>query len=378
MKNDNPLCRLRAAGQSAWLDFITRDLVRSGKLRELIEENCICGMTTNPTIFEKAIAGSSEYDTALTEAMKTCAGKIEVYRQLLIDDVTEAARLFEPLHEESGGRDGYVSIEVSPEYARDASKTIAEAIELDSEANHRPNILIKVPGTLEGLEAIRELTSRGLSINVTLLFSAEQYLKAADAFLAGLEDRAGRGEPVDSIFSVASLFLSRIDTAADAWIDEALAAGKGPAEDLKSLRGTLAIATAVETLEAQKHILHGPRWAALEKAGAWGQKLLWASTGTKDQAYSDVKYVEELIEPDTVNTMPLATIEAFADHGRVDRLSRPQPDEAERRLRRARDLGLNMDDLYDELQREGVEKFTVSYARLLDLIEEKCGGTAAA
>ena len=378
--NDNGLCRLRAAGQSAWLDFITRELVRSGRLQEMIEDDCICGLTTNPTIFQKAVSGSADYDDDISRAARDGVDTEELYHRLILDDALEACRALFPLFQLSRGADGFVSVEVSPERARDAVGTVREAIELVDEAQCQPNLMIKVPGTVEGLEAIRKLTAKGININVTLIFSPAQYATVAQTFMSGLEDRAAAGKPIDSISSVASVFISRIDTAIDKTIDARLAEDPGGAASVRlaELRGRLAIDTAQEAYRANRRLYTGERWRKLAELGARPQRLLWGSTGTKDPAYSDVKYVEELIGPETVNTMPLATLEAFADHGRVEPTLGRDLDAVDTDLAAASDLGIDLGAVYNVLLEEGIEKFSDSYRQLLDLLEEKRHGLKAA
>ena len=378
--NDNGPCRLKSAGQSVWLDFITRELVRSGRLQELIEDDCIRGLTTNPTIFQKAVSGSADYDDDIRRAALEGIDTEELYHRLILDDALTACRALFPLFQLSRGADGFVSVEVSPERARDAAGTAREAVELVEEAQCQPNLMIKVPGTAEGLEAIRKLTAEGFHINVTLIFSPVQYTAIAETFMSGLEDRAAAGRPIDSIKSVASFFISRIDTAVDKSIDARLAedpGGTGSAR-LAELRGRLGVATAQEAYRINRRLYAGERWRRLAELGARSQRLLWGSTGTKDPAYSDVKYVEELVGPETVNTMPLPTLEAFADHGRVEPTLGRDLEAVDADLKAARDLGVDLGAVYDELLEEGIEKFSASYRQLLDLLDEKRHGLSAA
>lgn len=378
--NDNELCRLKSAGQSVWLDFITRELVRSGRLQELIEDDCVCGLTTNPTIFQKAVSGSADYDDDIRRAALEGTNTEELYHHLILDDALTACRALYPLFQLSRGADGFVSVEVSPERARDAAGTVQEAVELVDEAQCQPNLMIKVPGTAEGLEAIRKLTTEGFHINVTLIFSTVQYLAIAETFISGLEDRVAAGRPIDSINSVASFFISRIDTAVDKSIDVRLAEDPGGAGSarLAELRGRLGVATAQEAYRINRRLYGGERWRRLAELGARPQRLLWGSTGTKDPAYSDVKYVEELIGPETVNTMPLRTLEAFADHGRVEPTLGRDLEAVDADLKAARDLGIDLGAVYDALLEEGIEKFSASYRQLLDLLDEKRHGLSAA
>lgn len=374
---DNPLCRLGAAGQSVWLDFITRDLVRSGRLAELVENDCVSGMTVNPTIFEQAVDGSDAYDEEIGRLARDNTSTVEVYHRLMTADVREALRLLRPVYDRTQARDGYVSMEVAPEYAHAADPTIKEARELAGEAGGEPNLMIKVPGTVEGHEAIRRLTADGFNINVTLLFSADQYLPVAEAYMAGLEERAARGLPVANIVSVASLFVSRIDTMVDQKLDRLANEGDADqAEKAGRLRGAAGTATAELTYRAYRDLLAGDRWKALAAKGARAQRVLWASTGAKDPAFADVKYVEELISPDTINTMPLKTLEAFRDHGRVEAALDLSVDKAGPRLAELGSL-IDMHDVYRRLQAEGIEKFGESYKHLFAVLETKCRMSAA-
>ncbi len=377
---DNGLCRLRSVGQSVWLDFITRELVRSGRLQEMIDDDCVCGLTTNPTIFEKAVSGSADYDDDIRRLAQEGTDTQELYHHLILDDVVEACKALYPLYELSGGADGFVSVEVSPERARDGAATVREAIELASEARSQPNLMIKVPGTTEGLGAVRELIAAGFNVNVTLIFSPVQYGAVAEAFMSGLEDRAAAGKPIDSISSVASFFISRIDAAVDKLIDSLLIEDPGGPDSVRllELRGRLGVATGREAYRVNRSLYAGERWQRLSELGARPQRLLWASTGTKDPTYSDVKYIEELIGPETVNTMPLATLRAFADHGRVEPTLGRHLEEIDAQLRAAQGFGIDLGAVYDGLLEEGIEKFSASYRQLLGLLDEKRQGLSAA
>src|ERR1700729_1132278 len=313
----NPLKELLNYGQSMWLDYIRRDLFTTGRLKQMIANDGLRGMTSNPAIFEKAIADSSLYD----DVLKSLASRKDLdatgrYEQLAIRDIQDAADTLRPVYDESNFRDGYVSLEVSPYLARKTKETIAEAQRL-WKAVKRDNVMIKVPGTAEGLPAIRQLIGEGININVTLLFAQDVYEKVAAAYIAGLEDLAARGGDLKKMASVASFFISRIDSLVDSKIEDKLKSTTDPKQQalLKSLLGKVAIANGKLTYASYQKIFSGPRWDALAAKGAQTQRVLWASTSTKNPAYRDVLYVEELIGPDTVNTMPPATIDAFRDHG---------------------------------------------------------------
>jgi transaldolase len=354
------LTSLQDAGVSIWLDTLSRELLETGEFARLIDEDRVTGATSNPTIFAKAITGSDRYDGQLRElAGSGVADLREAFFALALDDVRAAAEALRPAHERSGGRDGFVSFECTPDLADDTQATIEQAIDL-WERLGADNVMIKVPATEAGLPAVEELTRRGVNVNITLLFAVERYEEVIDAYLRGLEARAAANEPLDHIASVASFFVSRIDAKADA-----LLAPDSP------LRGRVAIANARIAYQRYLAAFAGERWAALRQAGARSQRPLWASTGTKDPAYSDVLYVEQLIGPDVVNTMPEATLRAFADHGRVARTLDADPGEAEQTLGAARDAGVHLDRITAELTREGVEAFCASYRQLLDRIQSK-------
>ena len=360
------LDRLTDAGVSIWLDTLSRDLLESGAFRELVDDFAVSGATSNPTIFDKAL-GSESYDEQLRDL--TSAGTTdpqELFFALALQDVRDAARVLEPIHRRTAGRDGFVSFECSPDLADDAAATVGQALELWHRL-HLPNVLIKVPATAAGVIAIEELTAAGVNVNVTLLFSLRRYEEVIEAYLRGLERRLAAGRPVDGIRSVASFFVSRVDAKADAAL---------PASS--PLRGQVAIANAQLAYGRYEGRFAGPRWDALAAAGAKPQRPLWASTGTKDPSYSDVLYVEGLVAPDVINTMPEATLRAFADHGEVRAAGRPDLDEAERVLREAAAEGVDLDSVTQELEREGVEAFCDSYRELLGLIEgrskDRAGG----
>lgn len=366
----NPLLRLRAIGQSVWLDYIQRDLIENGGLERLIREDGLAGVTSNPAIFEKAITSGPEYVVPIRELARRGLPAAALYEALTLEDIMRAADLFRPLYEETQGGDGFVSIEVSPHLARDTSATIAEAQHLWA-ALGRPNVMIKVPATRAGLPAIRILVAAGVNINVTLLFSVTRYREVAEAYLTGLEDRARTGAPLGCVASVASFFLSRIDTLVDERLDQ-LGAGEAQA-----LRGQAAVASARLAYQAYKGIEAETRWQALARQGARTQRLLWASTGTKDPAYSDVKYVEPLIGPDTVNTLPLETVAAYRDHGNPARRLEEELSAARALPERLAALGIELDAVGEELERQGVQKFIEPYERLLVTLTRRARELAA-
>ncbi|PPE73743.1 transaldolase [Solimonas fluminis] len=351
-------------GQSVWLDYIRRDLLESGGLRKLIVEDGLLGLTSNPAIFEKAIGGSADYDRALQALV---AGGLRdpaaLFERLAIEDIQQAADIFRPVWEASGGVDGYVSLEVAPGLAYDTAGTLADARRLWA-AVGRPNLMIKVPGTAEGAAAIRQLIAEGLNVNVTLLFSRPAYRAVAEAYLAGLEARRAAGGPIERIASVASFFISRIDTAMDAEI----AARGGEA---LALTGKVAIANAKLAYEDYRALSASPRWQALAAQGARPQRLLWASTGTKNPAYRDVLYVEELIGPDTVDTIPPATMDAFRDHGRPRRSLDEGTAEAAAVIAAVARLDLPLDAITTRLVAEGVKLFVDAHDQLLAAVARK-------
>ena len=351
---------LHDAGVSIWLDTLSRGLLETGEFARLIDEDAVTGATSNPTIFANAIMGSDRYDDQLHDLAGSGVTDLrEAFFALALDDVRTAADALRPAYERSGGRDGFVSFECTPDLADDAGATIGQALDL-WERLAAANVMIKVPATEAGLPAIEELTRRGVNVNVTLLFAVERYEQVIDAYLRGLEARTAAGQPLDTIASVASFFVSRIDVKADAVLDRD-----------SPLRGRVAIANARIAYQRYLTWFAGERWEALRRVGARSQLPLWASTGTKDPAYSDVLYVEQLIGPDVVNTMPEATLRAFADHGRVARTLDADPGEAERTLDAARAAGVDLERVTAELTREGVQAFCASYRQLLDRIQSK-------
>jgi transaldolase len=350
----NRLQRLHDAGVSIWLDMLSRDLLDGGGFARLVEACAVTGATSNPTIFAKAIAGSDRYDDPLRAAVAAgVRDPRELFFLLALEDVGRAADVLRPAFAASAGRDGFVSFQCTPDLAGDAEGMVEQGLALWARLA-RPNVMIKVPATDAGVPAIEELTARGVNVNVTLLFSAGRYAQVVDAHLAGLERRVAAGEPVDRQASVASFFVSRVDTVAD---------GLLPAGS--DLRGEVAIANAGLAYARWRAVLHGERWLALERAGARPQRPLWASTGTKDPTASDVRYVERLIAPGVVNTMPEATLRAFADHGGVGPPMDAGPDQAEAILGRAEDAGLDLAAIGARLERDGVRAFRADYDELL-------------
>jgi transaldolase len=356
----NRLQRLHDAGVSIWLDTLSRELLESGEFSTLIAEFAVTGATSNPTIFAKAITGSDDYDDQVHAAVASGVREPqELFFRLALDDVRRAADLLRPTYEKTGGRDGFVSFECTPDLADDTQATITQALELWDRLA-RPNVMIKVPATEAGVPAIEELTARGININVTLLFSLERYEQVIDAYLAGLERRTAAGQPVATIASVASFFVSRVDTKVDPLL---------PAES--DLRGRAAIANAQRAYARYRERFADERWLALQDAGAQTQRPLWASTGTKDPSYSDVLYVESLIGPDVINTMPDATLRAFADHGDATPSLNAEAPAATEILRRLEETGIDLGAITAELEREGVRSFCDSYHQLLDCVESK-------
>jgi transaldolase/glucose-6-phosphate isomerase len=369
-KATNPLKELLNYGQSMWLDYIRRDLFTTGKLKHLIDEDGLRGMTSNPAIFEKAIADSSLYD----DMLKSLASRSDLdttarYEQVAIRDIQDAADALRPVYDSSKFRDGYVSLEVSPYLARKTQETIDEARRLWKTVG-RDNVMIKIPGTAEGLPAIRQTISEGININVTLLFAQEVYEKVADAYIAGLEDLAAKGGSLKKEASVASFFISRIDTLIDSMINDRLKSESDSAEQalLKSLSGKVAIANGKLTYQRYQSIFSGPRWQALAAKGAQTQRVLWASTSTKNPEYRDVMYVEELIGPDTVDTMPPATIDAFRDHGRLRNSLTEDLPGAKKVMDDLAKAGISMKQVTDKLTDDGVKLFADAFDKLLSAV----------
>jgi transaldolase len=367
---ENPLLKLRSFGQSIWLDYIRRRMLVSGELGRLIEEDGLAGVTSNPSIFEKAIAESDDYDDAIRSLARAGKNAGEIYEELAVEDIRLTADLFRPLYDRVEGRDGFVSLEVSPRLARDTAGTVLEARHLWARVN-RPNVLIKVPGTLEGLTAIRQLISEGINVNVTLLFGLPRYQAVAEAYIAGLEERTASGLPLDRLSSVASFFLSRIDVLIDPLLEKRLQEGGRLAGTASMLRGEVAIASAKTAYQLYKEIHDTARFHKLAARGARPQRVLWASTSSKNPDYSDVKYVEALIGPDTINTIPLETLAAYRDHGNPALRLEIDPDEAMRVLKRLPETGIDLDKVTMQLENEGIEKFVKPYEKLMQTLERK-------
>jgi transaldolase/glucose-6-phosphate isomerase len=357
----NSLQRLVEAGQSIWLDYLRRSLITGGGLKELIDKDAVGGLTSNPTIFGRAIAGSTDYDEGIRElAADGRSSPRDVFYELALEDIAMAADVFKGVYDRTRGRDGFVSFELEPAVAHDTEASIKAARAL-VERIPRPNVMIKVPGTLAGVPAVEELTAAGVNVNITLLFSVDMYERVAHAYIAGLERRLEAGKPLDSVASVASFFVSRVDSAVDALLEEG-----------SPLAGRVAIANAKVAYKRFGEIFSGPHWQRLAAAGARVQRPLWASTGTKNPAYSDVLYVEELVGPDTVNTMPEATLDAFRNHGRVrPRAAEEGLEEAESTLARVSETGIDLDEISDRLVEDGIAAFTSDFTKLLARIESK-------
>ena len=367
---ENRLQRLHDAGQSIWLDFIDRSILRNGDLARRIREDALTGMTSNPTIFEKALAEGHAYDDQLAAAPAGLTS-MELFELVETTDVRDACDIFKPVYDRTNGDDGYVSIEVSPGAANDASATVAEAQRLWATVD-RPNVMIKVPGTEEGAHAVRLLTAAGINVNITLLFAIDAHRRVIEAYMAGLEDRLRVGKPIDRLASVASFFVSRVDSEVDKRLDTLAAAATGVQRDeILALRGKAAVANAQLAYKLFREEFSSPRWAPLKAAGARLQRPLWASTSTKNPAYRDVMYVENLIGPDTVNTMPPATIEAFRDHGNVARTVDADLDQARAELSALEGIGVSMQDVTAQLLRDGLTSFEKSFTTLLGGIETK-------
>ena len=367
-------------GQSIWYDNISRSLVTSGELRRLVDEG-LRGMTSNPTIFDKAISGSADYDAQLREILAASPGAptAEIIQSLMVKDIQMAADVLKAAYDRTGGEDGYVSVEVTPTKARDTQATGAEVRQLASRIDRR-NVMVKIPATKEGLPAITRATSEGYNINVTLIFSVQRYREVAEAYIAGLEQRAREGKPVSGIASVASIFVSRIDTLVDDLVNKKIAEAKDPAAvaRLKGLLGRVAVANTKLVYQAFKEIFQGPRFAPLKAKGARVQRPLWASTGTKNPAYSDLLYVETLIGPDTVNTVPPATYAAILDHSRPAHTVESDLEGAHQVLRNLAASGIDIVGVTDKLEADGVAAFEKSFDGLNKFLGQKKARSAEA
>ncbi|MGF7041136.1 transaldolase [Mucilaginibacter lappiensis] len=357
----NNVKQIHDFGQSIWLDFIDREIIASGKLKKLIDEDGVRGVTSNPAIFEKAITSSSDYDNDIVELSKTTDDNEQLFFGLAIKDIQQAADLFKGVYEESNGVDGYVSLEVSPFLALDTAGTTKQAAELWRKVD-RKNVMIKIPGTQPGLPAIRQSIAKGININVTLLFGLERYEAVTEAYISGLEDHLAAGHSIGHIASVASFFLSRIDVVVDPLLES-----KGH----KELVGEVAIASAKKAYEIYKRVFSTERWKKLAAQGAQPQRLLWASTGSKNPAFKDTKYVEALIGPDTVDTVPLETVDAFRDHGIAANTLEGGLEQATATLAKLKDLDIDLDAITQQLEDEGIEKFNKPFEKLLNAIEEQ-------
>jgi len=375
MIDENPLLKLQEYGQSIWLDFIRRGMLESGKLKQLIEEDGLRGVTVNPSILDEAIRETDDYEEALEALAAEGKTPREMYETLAIGDVQRAADLFRPTYDRTDGHHGFVSLEVSPRLAYDTEGTVQRVRYLWQKLN-RPNVMIKVPGTEEGLPAIQQLTADGINVNVTLLFGLPRYRQVAKAYIQGIEERLSAGKPVDRIASVASFFLSRINVLVDPMLEEMIAAGGTDGEKAARIRGDAAIASAKLAYQICKQVFEEGRFRAAANQGARGQRLLWASTSTKNPEYSDIKYVEPLIGENTVNTLPLRTIDAYRDHGGPAPRLEEGVAEARKTLQILGELGIDIDEVTQQLEDEGVEKFVKSYDQLMEELEKRAKGSS--
>ena len=374
-KKGNHLVEIKQFGQSIWMDNLTRDMIQSGELKALVENGGICGITTNPAIFEKAMMGNAIYDADIEARVRAGLPIQKIYESLVFDDIRKACDIFKPIYDATDGLDGYVSIEVPPTIAHDTEATINEARRYYQEIG-KENVMIKIPGTKAGLPAVEQVISEGINVNVTLLFSVDSYIETAWAYIRGLEKRAEQGEDISKISSVASFFLSRIDSNIDKKIDDKLKKGVDRIEkevELRAVKGKIAIANAKIAYQEYKKIVQSDRWKALSAKNANVQRLLWASTSTKDPSYSDVMYVDELVGPNTVNTLPPNTIEACADH--CDPASRVETgvEEAYQLIESLKDpdIDINLDQVMEELLVEAIDKFVQPFQSLMSSLEEK-------
>jgi len=366
----NPLLELKALGQSIWMDFISRGTISSGQLQKWIEQDGVSGVTSNPSIFEKAITESDDYDESIRDLTAKGMTSEEIFQSLTVKDIQSVADLLLPTYQRTDGRDGFVSLEVSPKLAYDTTGTIAEARQLWSLVD-RPNAMIKVPATSEGIPAIRELTGEGININITLLFGLPRYREVADAYLGGLETLEDQGKPLKPVASVASFFLSRIDTLIDPLFQSQIKRDNSRAGIAARGRGQVAIASAKIAYEMYKEIFTSDRFARLANKGARTQKLLWASTSTKNPAYKDTKYVEPLIGPDTINTVPIETLNAYRDHGHPEQTLDQEVYKAYHLLNKLPLAGIDLNAITQQLEDEGIEKFIKAYDQLMVSLREK-------
>lgn len=370
----SPLHRLSALGQSVWVDFLSRESIHGGHLQELLDRDAVVGATSNPSIFQKAMTANGAYDEQLHQlAAEGITGK-ELFWRLATRDIKDACDLFRPIWEAGCGRDGYVSLEVDPGLAYDGPTTFREAMRLH-ELVDRPNLMVKIPATKPGLAAIEDVIAKGRSVNITLIFSLRRYAEVAESYVRGLERLIAEGGDPSGVASVASFFVSRIDTEADRRLDELSAGSAGGANgsgpDPAALKGRLAIANAKLAYQHYKSVFRGPRWEFLASKGATPQRVLWASTSTKNPDYLDTLYIEELIGPDTVNTVPEETIAAYQDHGRPQMRLEEGLADAKRLIEQLASVGVDYDDVIETLEREGVEKFSEAFDALLNALDQK-------
>ncbi len=367
---DNPLLKLEAFGQSIWIDFIRRGTILSGELKKLIDEDGVTGVTSNPSIFEKAIGGSSDYDEAIHAPAGDGKSLEQIYESLVVEDIQHAADLFRPVLDRSDGADGFVSLEVSPRLANNTAQTIAEAHRLWQEVA-RPNVMIKVPATMEGLPAIQQLIGEGINVNITLLFGLPRYLKVAEAYIAGLETLAEQGKSLKSVSSVASFFLSRIDSLLDPTLEKLIATDKSKKAFAEQCHGQVAILSAKAAYQIYQELFESERFGKLKARGARTQRLLWASTSTKNPAYDELKYIEALIGPHTINTVPSETLTAYRNHGKPAVRLDSDAAKANAVLGRLKELGIDLDAATKKLEEEGVRKFAKAFDGLMKAIKEK-------
>jgi transaldolase len=369
---DNPLLQLKTVGQSVWYDNIDRSQLISGQFKRLLDEDGVVGVTANPTIFQKSISSGNAYDEQITQLIQEGKSTNEIYEALVISDICTVADILRPIYDRTNRQDGFVSLEVSPELAHDTERTLAEVRRFWKMVD-RPNLMIKIPATPEGIPAIQQALTDGININITLIFSLDDYRSVADAYISALEERNAGGKEIGHIASVASFFVSRVDTLVDQVLENRIKATSDSAEQqkLKSLEGKAAIANARLVYQEFKRIFSTPRFETLKHSGAHVQRPLWASTSTKNPAYRDVLYAEELIGPDTVDTMPLETIQNFRDHGRVSRTIENDIPQASAEFAALEEVGIHYDQVTQQLQDEGVQKFTDSFHELFKGIESK-------
>ena len=368
----NPLLQLKAQGQSVWYDTVDRAQLDNGLFKRLVDEDGIVGVTSNPTIFQKSISHGDAYDEQMTQIIKQRKSTSEIYEALVIKDITTVADMLRPIYDRTNRQDGFVSLEVSPDLAHDTEESLSEARRFWKMVD-RPNLMIKIPATPEGIPAVQQALTEGININITLIFSLDSYREVADAYISALEDRNAEGKDISHIASVASFFVSRVDTLVDQLLEDKIKTTSDSAEQqkLKSLEGKAAIANARLVYQEFTRIFHTPRFETLKHSGAHVQRPLWASTSTKNPAYRDVLYAEELIGPDTVDTMPLETIENFRDHGRVSRTVENDIQQAKDVFAALEKVGIHYDQVTKQLQDEGVQKFADSFHELFKGIESK-------